>query len=111
MRLLRGGLGRPLSRRFPITLWLARSDADPLPALTTSAQIMRAPLKVLPAPGGPWIASTARPGPATVRTAKSTGRLGQAPAAKSAGARDEAVTANRRSRAPRFCACPRSPPD
>ena len=45
------------SSRLRITLWLTAVTPTFLPA-ATSSQIMRAPVNVLPEPGGPWIAST-----------------------------------------------------
>src|SRR5205823_3898903 len=43
-------------RRLRTTLWLAAHTPTCFP-LRTRSRIMRAPVKVLPEPGGPWIAS------------------------------------------------------
>src|SRR5579871_5239353 len=45
------------SRSLRITLWPTAVIPTLFP-LFTSSQIMRAPVNVLPAPGGPWIGST-----------------------------------------------------
>ena len=46
----------PPATRLPITLWLFDVIPTFLPA-RTSSRIIRAPVYVLPDPGGPWIAS------------------------------------------------------
>ena len=55
-RLLADAASHTSSSRLPITLWLLAVMPTVRPA-RTSSRIIRAPVNVLPEPGGPWIAS------------------------------------------------------
>ena len=55
-----------------MTLWLTAVMPTLRPA-STQATIIRAPVYVFPAPGGPWMARSERSRERTVRLAKSTG--------------------------------------
>ena len=55
-----------------MTLWPVAVTPTRLPAAPTSAQIICAPVYVLPEPGGPWMASTVSSSSTDDRTAKST---------------------------------------
>ena len=57
-----------------MTLWLTAVIPTFFPAFTNS-QIMRAPVKVLPAPGGPWMGSTELSNARPTRQAAWTTRL------------------------------------
>ena len=59
------------SSTLPITLWLLAVTPTVFPA-ATRARIMRAPVYVLPVPGGPWIASVLPSRARTRRTAASS---------------------------------------
>ena len=71
--------------RLPMTLWLVPVIPTRLPA-ASSVTTIRAPLYVLPAPGGPWIGRTVRSSEmASRRAASSSVSAGSRRAAPAAG--------------------------
>ena len=66
------------SSTFPMTLWLFATTPTRLP-LRTRSTITRAPVYVLPEPGGPWIGRMPTPASATIRVAAVERRLSGSP--------------------------------